>query len=305
MQQERKVRAVERVLGDPEIRKGDELVFLCPRCDHRKPKLSVNTRTDRFHCWICHWSGKDLLPILKMKGESEDVRLYRAYLGDEPKTDEPERTYDTPVLPNEFVSLTRDTRDPYVRSAFSYLSNRGVSMEDILKWKLGFCPRGEYKNRIIIPSFDADGELSFFVGRSIFPGNRTYLHGNFDKDIVFNELLIDWTQPVVITEGPFDAIKAGDNAIPLQGSFLRRESVLFRRIVTAGLPVYFAMDADAFETQMGIVEKFLKYGINCYYVSLRGRKDVGEMTHEEFLERKRTATPVESILDLLKVKVCA
>ena len=305
MQQARKVSAVERVLGDPEIRKGDELVFLCPRCEHRKPKLSVNTRTDRFHCWICHWAGKDLLPILKIKGETEDVRLYRAYLGDEPKTDEPERKYDTPALPTEFVSLTTTSNDPYIKSALLYLQNRGVGMRDICTWKLGFCATGEYKNRVIIPSFDVDGELNFFVGRSIFPGHRTYLHGNFDKNIVFNELMIDWSRPVVLTEGPFDAMKAGENAVPLQGSFLRRDSVLFRRIVTAGMPVYFAMDTDAFETQMNIIEKFLRYGITCHYVSIRGYKDVGEMAHDEFMRRKNAAVPVESVLDLLKVKVCA
>lgn len=305
MQQEQKARAVVRVLGEPELRKGDELVFFCPRCSHKKPKLSINTRTDRFHCWICQWSGKDLLPILRVRGETDDVRVYRSYLGDEPVKEQVERKYDTPTLPDEFRTLSRVWRSPYYIGAMDYLSSRGIEMEDILRWKLGYCEDGEYKNRVIVPSFDTDGELNFFVGRAFYGNPRSYKHGNFNKDIVFNELMVDWSEPVTVTEGPFDAMKAGENAIPLQGSFLRRDSVLFRRIVTSGRDVYFAMDADAFEKQLDIIGKFVNYGVRCLYVPMAGRKDVGEMTRDEFLARKAKAVPVESTFDILKAKVCA
>ena len=52
-----------------------------------------------------------------------------------------------------------------------------------------------------------------------------------DKNIIFNELYVDWDSDLVITEGIFDAIKAGPNSIPLLGSTVRENSKLFQKII--------------------------------------------------------------------------
>ncbi len=305
MQQDRKIRAVIRVLGEPEIRKGDELVFICPKCTHRKPKLSVNVKTDWFHCWICEWKGKNLVPVLRLKGESEDLRLYIDSLGGpRRRVVDNEKKYDVPALPSEFRTLTREWRSPYYRNAISYLKCRGITDKDILRWKLGYCEDGEYRNRIIVPSFDRMGELNFFVGR-LFAGSmgQTYKHGNFNKDIVWNELMVDWESPVVVVEGPFDAMKVRDNVIALQGSIL--ENSLLVRLALAGQDVYLAMDADAMSKQIDIIRELIGYGVRCFWVPLDGRRDVGEMDHDEFCRAAAQATPMVSGLDLLKARIHA
>ena len=40
--------------------------------------------------------------------------------------------------------------------------------DDILKHNIGYCDEGKYSNRIIIPSYDSDGQLNFFVGRDFY-----------------------------------------------------------------------------------------------------------------------------------------
>jgi hypothetical protein len=54
--------------------------------------------------------------------------------------------------------------------AYNYLINdRKISREIILKYRLGFCTTGKYANRIIIPSYDAKGEINYFVSRTYDP----------------------------------------------------------------------------------------------------------------------------------------
>ena len=305
MLRERKLRALRRVLGDEQITKGDEVVFFCHRHSHPKPKLSVNLRTDRFHCWICDFSGKNLVPILRLERGSQEFREYLEEIeGPREKQIEPVRKYDSPVLPLEFRTLTRSWKSPYYSSAMSYLKGRGVSENDILRMKLGYCEEGAYQYRIIVPSFDEFGELNFFVGRAFFSrAGLSYKHGNFDKDVIFNDYMVDWSRPVTITEGPFDALKAGENAISLLGSILRRNSKLFKKIVLSGVEAYFAMDTDAFEKQLSIISSLNAYGVVCRYVNLDGRKDVGEMTKEEFNEKMSRAIKVEDDLDVMKLRV--
>jgi hypothetical protein len=298
-----KLRAIRRALDQEEqITKGDEVVFLCPKCKHRKPKLSVNLKIDWFHCWVCDWKGKNLVPLLRLRGNTPELREYMDEMDDRPKELAP-RVYDRPSLPQGFRSLSRPSRSPYFTAAMAYLGSRGLGTDDILRWKLGYCDEGDYRGRIIIPSFDEHGELNFVVGRSYYGDPRPFKHENICKDIVWNDYMVDWSRPVVVTEGPFDAFKAEDNVVALQGSIMGHE--LFRRIVSTGADVQFAMDTDAFKKQLNIIQRLLRFGVVCWYVNLLGKKDVGAMTKEEFQQAKSRATPVRSDLDLLRLRVMA
>jgi hypothetical protein len=86
-----------------------------------------------------------------------------------------------------------------------------------------------------------------------------YLNPPVSKNVVFNELFVDWDEPVILVEGLFDAIVAGQNAIPILGSTLREQSKLFQAIVINDSPVYLALDEDAKKKQDYIVKLFFKY----------------------------------------------
>ena len=70
------------------------------------------------------------------------------------------------------------------------------------------------------------------------------------KDMVFNELYVDWKNDVVVVEGVFDAIIAG-NAVPILGSTLNESSSLFEKICEEDSPVYIALDPDAEKKSLG------------------------------------------------------
>jgi DNA primase len=307
MQRERKLKALRTALGDEGWTKGDEGVFFChnPKgCNgtHGKRKLSVNLKTDVFHCWVCGWKGKDILPILKLQGDTDDSREYASEFREEIKLEE--KKYDPVRLPKEFRPLWEPGRSPWYRQAKGYLERRGITSDDILLYKIGYAEDGEYANRIILPSFDEFGELNFLTGRAFFDSSLKYKHGNFCKDIIFNDYLINWHKPVTLVEGPFDAIKAGLNAIPLQGTILSDQSKLFYRIVHTGVPVNLALDNDAWEQIVGNMEKLIKFGVDVNLVQWpKEFKDPGEMTKPMFEQFRSKAIPVRGTVDLLKLKV--
>ena len=197
---------------------------------------------------------------------------------------DPQPTLD---LPEEFVSLTGTIPATGVY-AHKYLHSRGITKADILKWKIGYCFGGEYRNRIIIPSFNDDGDVSYFMARSYNGDSYKYKNPRTSKNIVFNELYIDWNEDLTIVEGIFDAITAG-NSVPILGSTLRSDSDLIRKIVYNDTPVYIALDPDARKKENKIIETLLKYDVELYKIDVDGYEDVGSMPKEVFQERKQKA----------------
>ena len=91
-------------------------------------------------------------------------------------------------------------------------------------------------------------------------------------------------KPIVIVEGVFDAVKSGSNSVPLLGSTLSEDSILFSEIVKNDTTIYLALDSDAKKKTERLIKLFLKYDIELYVVDLEStlHEDVGEMSKQEF-----------------------
>ena len=83
----------------------------------------------------------------------------------------------------------------------NYLQERGLEKEDIVRWKIGYCKEGEYKNRVVIPSFNRDGFCNYFVARSYTGEKPNYKNPAVSKDIVFNDLLWNKSPQWIIASG--------------------------------------------------------------------------------------------------------
>lgn len=284
------------MLGDYYI-SGKEMLFFCPKCKHHKKKLSVNLEKDAFKCWICDASGKSLRRLVKrfgnyvqqkswneLSGIVEITEYEKIFLADQVIEEKVE-----PIgLPSEFQTLCN--RDAGLSSlpARRYLRDRGLTREDILFWKIGYAVSGEYAGRVLIPSFNLDGKVDFFVARAYDNNWKRYLNPQTPRDIIFNELYVDWESDITLVEGVFDAIKA-KNAIPILGSTLREGSRLFMELIRHDPAVYIALDPDAEKKAERLINSLLNYGAEVYKIDIPTGKDVGDMSHEEFLERKKTA----------------
>jgi len=290
---------LDETLGN-HIDKGHELLYTCPACGHHKRKFSVNLDKNVFKCWVCDYRGRNIRRIIRRFGSYTQLQKWDATSGradlerfadlfDEVQL---ERGNQKVPLPQEFISLSSDKLPATGRYAMKYLDSRGITKADILKWKIGFCFEGEYRNRIIIPSFDEDGDCSYFIARSYTGDSYKYKNPRASKDIVFNDLFIDWNEDLVLVEGVFDALVAG-NAVPILGSTLRSGSDLLRKIVRNDTPIYIALDPDAAKKERRIIEMLLRYDIELYKVDVEGYEDVGSMPKEVFDERKKNASYID------------
>ena len=290
--------------------KGNELLFKCPSCNHHKRKFSINLNKNVFKCWICDYRGRNIRRTIRRFGSFIQLQAWDAITNRsdlEKFADLFNSSIDTErhqkvQLPKEFVSLCTNNIPATGLYAKTYLQKRGVTNEDILKWKIGFCFSGEYRNRIIIPSFDNDGDVSYFIARSYSGDTYKYKNPPASKDITFNELYIDWNKDLVMVEGVFDALVAR-NAVPILGSTLRRGSRLLREIVRNDPPIYIALDPDAAEKERRIIKTLLEYDVELYKIDISGYEDVGSMSKEIFQQRKSEAIAIDSdnylLLDML------
>lgn len=282
------------------FKSGDEFLFHCPFCHHRKRKLSINFQKNVWKCWICEASGQNLNYLVNRFGSPTEKQTWAALSGNSSMAEKSDllellrgeekiEVEEKLSLPEEFRTLVSNKADILSIPARNYLYSRGIVKEDIFFWKIGYALRGDYENRIIVPSFSVTGDVNFFVGRSYLGDWSKYKNPSKKKNLVFNELFIDFRRPVVLTEGVFDAIKAGPNSIPLLGSTLDKKSKLFFEIAKNNSTVYLALDVDAKRKEFKIIKSFLEYDIDVRKIIVAPYKDVGEMTKEVFEKRKAEA----------------
>ena len=158
---------------------------------------------------------------------------------------------------------------PEYRNAIHYLKGRGIGIHDILKYRIGYCRKGLYKGKIIIPSHDANGSLNYFVARAYYSKDK-YKHKTppASKDIVGFELHINWNMPIILVEGAFDAITIKRNAIPLFGKTI--SNTLKRRIVEKGVrKIYICLDLDARKQALETAQYFIANGLDVYFVDIK------------------------------------
>lgn len=233
-----------------------QISYDCPVCSYEikglergdgKGNLEVNYFRNVFHCWSCgetHDTHGHLEQLIKTYGSKEDLNTYNLLRID--KVEVKEKKFRKPQLPKEFVKLSElHDRLPIKIKAKKYLSDRGVNDKIINEFNIGIAATGPYANRIIIPSYDSEKNLNYFVARSFTGEKLKYKNPTYPKEeIIFNEAKINWLAPVWIVEGPFDSLFI-PNSIPILGKVLHDK--LWNLLYTKATSVVICLDEDAWE----------------------------------------------------------
>ena len=283
------VSTVNSVLGKGKETSGNNYAYQCPFCQHHKPKLEVNlvpnSKGENFwHCWVCNAKGKSLLGLFKkLKVPQDKILELRSILNYTDKKDEEESDITKIELPKEYKSLLSIQRtDISAKHALAYLKKRGISKEDILKYNIGFCEEGRYKNMIVVPSYNKDGLINYFIARSFEKDpSRKYDSPKCNKNAIIGlEYFINWNIPVILCEGIFDAIAIKRNVIPLFGKTIPK-ALMMKLVETNVKTVYVALDRDALKDALKYAEELLNLGKDVYLVDLDD-KDPSEMGFDKF-----------------------
>jgi DNA primase len=259
---------------------GNEATFSCPYCNHHKKKLVINVITQKWHCWVCGVKGVGAERIFKKIGAAGKIKELHSLTGVKRKTDD-SKDIQHVALPLEFKPMVNGSvNNPEFRNAAKYLKSRGITKTDVLRYNIGFCDSGQYNGMVIIPSYNKEGILNYFVGRSYYDTDFKHKNPKTSKDVVGFEMLINWKEDINICEGVFDAIAIGENSIPIFGKFLPKSlrSTIKENDVKR---VNILLDSDAKNESIKLCEYLQSENIDVRIIEMKDDEDPSTLGHEK------------------------
>lgn len=243
---------IEDVLDKPKKVYGSkhQYGYDCPNCmdikgldkGDNKGNLEINLNKFVYHCWGCGISGP-LGKLFDSYGTKKQKKVYNLIKPEELRQQENKKP--KLKLPEGYTTF-EDSNPRFIPhiEAYKYLQSRGITDEIIKKYKIGYTVTGDFAYRIIVPSFNKEGVLNYFVARAWVKSRLKYKNPTAAKDeIIFNEGMIDWNKDVYLCEGVFDSFFL-DNPIVMLGK--KMSSLLFETLyANAKGNIIICTDGDA------------------------------------------------------------
>ena len=204
-----------------------QISFDCPVCTDEKGldggdgkgNLEINYSKHLYKCWSCCETYGTQGPLGKFfdkHATKAQKKVYNLIKPEELKQKDAKKP--KLKLPEGYTTF-EDSNARFIPhiEAMNYLKSRGITDDIIKKYKIGYTATGDFAYRIIVPSFNKEGTLNYFIARSFVPKKMKYKNPTAAKDeIIFNEGLIDWNKDVYLVEGAFDGFFL-DNSIVMLG----------------------------------------------------------------------------------------
>jgi DNA primase len=281
--------------------KTNQISAVCPWCE-KYGSFYVSVKSGDYICFKCESKGKMLVGLV---AKIENISWYQAKAFLLKKLLKRKRKYTIPSLeqrirnlreleneneeiekiyplPKEFIPIYQNGKWKYPK----YLKDRKIKKETAKKWGLGFCNRGRYKNRIIIPLI-CDNGVSF-TSRSVKPEIQPkYLNPvcDFQKDILGGWNLFDKNSDFVLVEGPFDAIKMhqhGFNVLFLGGKTLSQKQKELFYTISRNVSVTIMLDPEEISAPLDVAkELFFIFEGKVYIAELKNGIDPGSSTLQQ------------------------
>jgi DNA primase len=257
------VELLTEFLGDPHqhYESKGQISFDCPACAEEKGldggdgkgNLEINYGKHVYKCWACSETYGTHGPLGKLFDQyasKSQKKVYNLIKPEELKQEDIKRP--KLRLPEGFTTF-KDSNPRFIPhiEAYKYLQSRGINDEIIDKYKIGYTVNGDFAYRIIVPSYNKEGALNYFVARAWVPKKMKYKNPAIPKDeIIFNEGLINWEKDVYLCEGAFDSFFL-ENSIVMLGK--KMSKLLFETLYTnANGNIVICCDGDAFEDGMRV-----------------------------------------------------
>jgi len=260
------VELLSDVLGEPHnhYESKGQISFDCPVCAEEKGletgdgkgNLEINYIRHVYKCWACGETYGTHGPLGKLFdkfGSKQQKKIYNLIKPEELKKEEAKR----PRLryPEGYTKF-KDSNPRFIPhiEAYKYLKSRGITDDMIEKFNIGYTVQGDFAYRIIVPSFNSENHLNYFIGRAWTKRKDKYKNPSVPKDeIIFNEGLIDWTTDVFLVEGVFDSFFL-TNPIVMLGKKMSR--LLFETLYNkAEGNIIVCTDGDAWDDGMKIYDE--------------------------------------------------
>lgn len=177
----------------------DEIWICCPYCIERSEgndnrfRLGVNVVNGKGHCFNCDWRSREAVKNLVTK----------LILGSVDNSAEPQVLIEDDVepvkLPEDFWPLWKTDHDPDFAKVRRYILDRGVTMTQLKRHRVGFCLTGRYAYRVVFP-VRVLGDLVGLVGRD-YTGRQQPKYLNSTGTKVIYNLPKEPPDSIVLSEG--------------------------------------------------------------------------------------------------------
>jgi DNA primase len=238
--------------------------FNCSYCADEKGgidnkyNLEVSFTLGKFHCWSCNSAGS-LSKLIKNKGGKQLVEEYFRIINDIKEN----KYYDLnlfkdngDVFEETYLKLPKTFRKIEIskckdKALLTYLDKRKITQDIIDTYNIGKTTWDEedwgWRNRIIIPSYNAVGDLNYFIGRTYKENDKRPKYKNCDADknlIVLHEDKIQWDADIYLVEGAIDCIYY-PNTISLMGKHLSKKMEVYNKLYDrANANIIICLDGD-------------------------------------------------------------
>lgn len=254
--------------------------FNCPYCADEKGgidnkyNLEVSFSLGKYHCWSCGSAGP-ISKLIRSRGGKSLADEYFAVI-----TDIKENKYynldmfkdNGDIFEEKYLRLPKtfkkiDLSSCSDRELKRYLEKRRITQDIIDFYNIGSTTWDEedwtWRNRIIFPSYNAAGDLNYYIGRTYRSKDKRNKYKNCDADknrIVLHEDKIQWDSDIYLVEGAIDCIYY-PNSISLMGKTLNRDTELYSKIKErANANIIICLDGDTTITETKRIYNLLNKG---------------------------------------------
>lgn len=196
----------------------------CPECGKEK-KFGINVLMNRTNCFSCAYRPRPFNLMLRLEGLKTYVEGYNflkafdaaTYVDKEIDLLKTKKT----ELPESFRLLSIGTNQ-VSNLARAYMRSRGFNIFNLTMKGIGYCTKGKYAFRIIIPFYEK-GQLVYFNAREFINTGQSHLNPGTEEFGVgkamqmYNKDALFVYKRVYMVESAMNALTLGDRAFTIGG----------------------------------------------------------------------------------------
>ncbi len=312
-------------------KKGANYIGLCPFHEDKNPSMSVSPTKKVFKCFSCNTGGDVVTFISKIKNIStrDAMRLIGETVGIKVQVSKKEIEKQKNIKYYNIMQDACDFYHFYLKNskeaikAMQYLNQRGLNLDVINRFQIGLSGENDelfkvlsgknhlevdmaevglihsygqtfhdyFKNRIIFPIKDLDGNVCGFSGRKYLENDNESKYKNSSENIIFKkgQILFNYSDSasaikqnncVYLFEGFMDVIaacRAGvSNSVASMGTALTTNQIEAIKRLTSNVVICYDSDEAGINASLRAIDMFNQYGFNINVVTIPDGKDPDE-----------------------------
>lgn len=312
-------------------KKGANYIGLCPFHEDKNPSMSVSPTKKVFKCFSCNTGGDVITFVSKIKNISirDAMRLVGETVGISVQVTKKEIEKQKNLKYYNIMQDACDFYHFYLKNskvalnALNYLNKRGLAIDVINRFQIGLSGENDelfkvlsgknhlevdiselglihsygqtfhdyFKNRIIFPIKDLDGNVCGFSGRKYLENDNDSKYKNSSENIIFKkgQILYNYSDCVnaikqnncvYLFEGFMDVIaacRAGVNhSVASMGTALTTNQIEAIKRLTSNVVICYDSDEAGISASLRAIDMFNQYGFNINVVTIPDGKDPDE-----------------------------